>query len=263
MPRSGPRTPVGKALASRNATSHAIFARTPVILGLESAREWNDHRNAIIAALHPADAVEQSLADRYADAIWRLRRLRRHEVAVINHAMDRIPGEIKLARKSQELISTALAPAASARARADAAFFRELPTLPGDAPVRFDKIRDLLGLLEHPGAATMPVRTIDEIRPALEAAAGARSQSLAEFVEEFASAAEAAAGIDIGAPADYDREVEQRSRLRLIPPKGELDRILRYEAHLHRIATSTLHEIEARQARRRGEPAPLARLDLG
>ena len=41
-----------------------------------------------------------------------------------------------------------------------------------------------------------------------------------------------------------------------------LDNIMRYEAHLHRQCLQTLHELEALQARRRGETPHLARLDV-
>ncbi len=49
-------------------------------------------------------------------------------------------------------------------------------------------------------------------------------------------------------------------------PAGEhLDRLIRYEAHLNRQLTTAMRELEARQARRRGEHTPLARIsvDLG
>ncbi|MEX0683448.1 MAG: hypothetical protein WD904_04570 [Dehalococcoidia bacterium] len=46
-------------------------------------------------------------------------------------------------------------------------------------------------------------------------------------------------------------------------PEGDvLDRVKRHEAHLHRLWIQTMHELEARQARRRGGDAPLARLDI-
>jgi hypothetical protein len=49
---------------------------------------------------------------------------------------------------------------------------------------------------------------------------------------------------------------------RIIPPENDLNIIMRYETHLHRQYIQTLHEIEALQARRRGEPTHLARLDI-
>jgi len=49
---------------------------------------------------------------------------------------------------------------------------------------------------------------------------------------------------------------------RLLPPGDTLARIMKYEAHLHRMLTQTEHELEALQARRKGERTPLARLDI-
>ena len=57
-------------------------------------------------------------------------------------------------------------------------------------------------------------------------------------------------------------EVYGAELLRVLPTGAVLDKIMRYEAHLHRLYTQTLHELEALQARRRGQPAPLARLDI-
>ena len=48
--------------------------------------------------------------------------------------------------------------------------------------------------------------------------------------------------------------------LRMLP--NAVSTITRYEAHLHRIYIQTLHELEALQARRRGEKVSLARLDI-
>ena len=55
---------------------------------------------------------------------------------------------------------------------------------------------------------------------------------------------------------------DQQRRLRLLPDSGELDRVLRYEAHLWRQLIQGLHEYEALQARDQGERVPLARLDV-
>ncbi len=42
----------------------------------------------------------------------------------------------------------------------------------------------------------------------------------------------------------------------------ELEKVMRYEGHLHRQLVQTLHELEPMQARRAGKPTPLARLDV-
>lgn len=57
-------------------------------------------------------------------------------------------------------------------------------------------------------------------------------------------------------------QVEMQTGIRMIPDGETLKSITRHESHLHRQLLQTLHELEAMQARRRGELAPLARLDI-
>ena len=45
-------------------------------------------------------------------------------------------------------------------------------------------------------------------------------------------------------------------------PTGSMEHVQRYEAHLHRMFLKDLHELEALQARRRGDPTPLARVEI-
>jgi len=49
---------------------------------------------------------------------------------------------------------------------------------------------------------------------------------------------------------------------RILPTDIELDKIMKYEAHLHRMEIQTQHELEALQARRKGERSPLNRIDF-
>ena len=49
---------------------------------------------------------------------------------------------------------------------------------------------------------------------------------------------------------------------RLLPHPLDLDKIIRFEAHLNRQLYQALHELEARRAERRGESAPLVRVDV-
>lgn len=48
---------------------------------------------------------------------------------------------------------------------------------------------------------------------------------------------------------------------RLLPHPLEIDKIIRYEAHLSRQLFQALHELEALRAERRGQPIPLVRVD--
>ncbi len=51
-------------------------------------------------------------------------------------------------------------------------------------------------------------------------------------------------------------------RERLLPMGPDPDTVVRYEAHLNRQLYEALHELEALQARRHGESAPLAGVDV-
>jgi hypothetical protein len=53
-----------------------------------------------------------------------------------------------------------------------------------------------------------------------------------------------------------------RQRRHILPNESELTKISRYEAHLSREMYRALHELEALQKRRAGEPTPLARIDV-
>ena len=61
--------------------------------------------------------------------------------------------------------------------------------------------------------------------------------------------------------AEYARANKGSSDFRL-PDLNELDKIMRYEAHLSRQLYQAKHELEVLQKQRRGEPTPLARLDV-
>jgi hypothetical protein len=52
------------------------------------------------------------------------------------------------------------------------------------------------------------------------------------------------------------------ARLDRVFPTGSIEHVQRYEAHLHRMFLKDLHELEALQSRRRGDPTPLARVEI-
>jgi hypothetical protein len=56
--------------------------------------------------------------------------------------------------------------------------------------------------------------------------------------------------------------LKERSARLVASDERVLERIPRYEAHLHRQLIRTMHELEALQARRRGEVTPLGRVDV-
>ena len=63
-------------------------------------------------------------------------------------------------------------------------------------------------------------------------------------------------------PSIPPQTVAQHQQRRILPAPEDLDKIMKYEAHLHRMQLQTQHELEALQARRNGDHSPLARVDF-
>lgn len=69
----------------------------------------------------------------------------------------------------------------------------------------------------------------------------------------------------VGKPAEESYTLENmeiQTGIRMIPDSETRNNIIRYDSHFHRMLMQNLHELEAMQARRKGEHSPLARLDI-
>jgi hypothetical protein len=89
---TGPRTPEGKAVIRLNALRHGLLARDVLLPG-EDAQAFEDFWNQARADLSPIGPIEELLADRIVNAIWRLRRLTRAETALLHWRVYRIKAE--------------------------------------------------------------------------------------------------------------------------------------------------------------------------
>ncbi len=77
---AGPRTPEGKARSSRNATCHAILARSLTLEG-EVEEEFIELLDIYKQRFRPLDEVEERAIETMVNAEWRRRRLWTFEVA--------------------------------------------------------------------------------------------------------------------------------------------------------------------------------------
>ena len=93
----GPKTRAGKARASANARTHCITSNDPVIPHIESQEEWDSHLQGFIEYFAPVGAVEAFLVERYANLLWRTRRITRHEISSIMQRMIAIPEDMLIA----------------------------------------------------------------------------------------------------------------------------------------------------------------------
>jgi hypothetical protein len=80
---TGPRSPEGKAAASRNAVRHGLTS-AQLILFDERPDDFERFYDDLRTAHAPADAAEDGLVERIAMVSWRLRRVWRAEAAAIN-----------------------------------------------------------------------------------------------------------------------------------------------------------------------------------
>ena len=87
----GPKTPEDKRVVAQNALKHGLFSRY-LILHDEDPLEYQALLDGLNAALKPVGALEYSLVERIALALWRQRRLVRSETAAIE--LDRQDREI-------------------------------------------------------------------------------------------------------------------------------------------------------------------------
>jgi hypothetical protein len=91
---NGPATPEGKAISSRNGTTHGLCARD-VLLGNENPELWQRIRQAFINHWRPASDIEALLADEVAATYWKLLRAESIETTTINLEMDLLGEEIE------------------------------------------------------------------------------------------------------------------------------------------------------------------------
>ena len=82
-PAGGPRTPQGKAVSARNATSHELFARDIVLPSLgEDPEGYRQIEAEFTAQIAPRNLLERHYVEKIAAASWRLRRLHRWQAQI-------------------------------------------------------------------------------------------------------------------------------------------------------------------------------------
>jgi hypothetical protein len=101
---TGPRTPEGKAISSRNAIRHGLTSVSP-LLPSEDPAEYNAFQSNIVTQYDPQDAEDTAVVLAYVDTLWRLRRTPVHESRLISIEIFRIQSAAKDDRALAELLS--------------------------------------------------------------------------------------------------------------------------------------------------------------
>ncbi len=286
----GPRTTAGKAVAKLNSVTHSLRAATPV-LPTEDAGEWESHCAGILDSLSPIGALEQALAERVALLLWRLGRVARFETAVAAAAQQDAAEDYARREEEKGQYTGSWASHSPDELRAElrryAALLRLLRRLAAMDDERKVAGGDASDILQQCGRAAESDDEAFDLEEVSFPGIGAETEweqfpditaaGLRACIAAIADASKTAVA-DLIAGAVYHYECEERgARYRLEQAEKaigrwrearallegpELEKVMRYEGHLHRQLLQTLHELEAMQARRAGKPTPLARLDV-
>lgn len=260
---TGPRTAEGKAVSALNATHHGLLVVSPVVEALERAEEWEALRGGLVAALRPADALEDLLASRVALAAWRLGRVARYEreaVALLQEeALDCTAADEAGPVERAEGTADHYAVYAALPGMADADAFDPswAVTILSDAAetVGADDFPRPEGCpATHEHQESWPGWTAGNVRASLAAMEKREGEEgILQHMIEWRRAERDKAQAQVGR---LTTKVERKKRERILPNQDTIEKITRYEAHLERGLYRALHELWRIQAARSGGHVP-------
>ena len=290
MAKGGPVTQEGKEVVRWNATHHGIRSPAPVVPGVERAEEWEEHRDGVLESLQPEGHLEEVLAERVALLSWRLHRVTRYETEAIALYQERVEDDLGEKWRFGSGPDHPEAVRGNAKsAREEHRLFKRFAKMEDDKPLSsFDADLVIWGamecadkvaegevdpeeLLESVSVSGLPDSDSWEgyegwiaglVRAVIEKVAQATGEESEELLEAALRSARWKAERTKAEAEKVERDLRNMSRERLLPDDKTLEKVARYEAHLSRGLYKALHELEALQARRTGEAAPLARLDV-
>jgi len=280
--RSGPKTPAGKAAVAGNEITYGIFARAHVLPGVERAEDWLAHRAGILASLAQVDYLDTMLAERAAEYSWKLQRVRRFEAASLRinqparqqevakllpdrakheglvgfSGLDSLEEDIELAQLQQEPVDQL---ARAKRMLSSEVVSRWVDSFIEDEGLDWNTLPESVQKLRFAQDDHVSAAAVLQVAKVLAKVVGKPLPVLLAKAREAGKAREATLR---KLETWVGTEWQLLEPLQLLPPSAELQLLMRYEAHLSRLLFQTLHEHEARQARRRGEATPLARVDI-
>jgi hypothetical protein len=278
MSKGGPRTDAGKAAVAQNATTHGIFSQAPVVVGVESEEEWQQHREGVIASLAPVGILEETLAERAALLLWRQARVARFEMYCIDRWQQEIEDDLKF--KYQLEVGTT-----SPEARTNCSpqqiravhhqrqqfllLLRRFPELADDAFLTYEEASRIgeavLDAAGDPGELSLDGEPGEQPEDLPRVRVGTLREGLCQVAKQ--------AGIHIAelwartaqqAIQDAAWQQERAERLegyfpvwhayRVVPREEELQKVMRYEAHLSRELARLLKDFHHLQKARRSAP---------
>jgi hypothetical protein len=265
---TGPRTPHGKGVASRNNTQHGLYSSSPVIPRLESPQEWAAHHRATLQSLAPNGPIEYALAERIALILWRLRRVAHYEHTVTTLAQQQAADDLAAEHDDPDTDIQAVRDTYALVRRAQRAIDYYRQSEPEDPITGLQAHLILtfvaaklpgfdLATFSAPGLLTprqdiqnTPGWTVGHLQDIIDAIARATQAQADQIVRAARQAVQIAT---IQARSDYEaltRRVKRLRSERIVPQDTRLESIIRFETHLSRQLTQTLSQLQQLQHRR-------------
>jgi hypothetical protein len=129
MKKRGPNTDRGKAVVRRNAWKHGIRSEVMAIDTFEEVRDWETHQDGIVEDCKPEGHLENSLVERIAIALWKLRRLEQHQATLTLRYIGMAYGDVQIGQAyAQGTIAKGIFPDVSAEDLFKAQAVRTFPS---------------------------------------------------------------------------------------------------------------------------------------
>ncbi len=141
MARRGPNSDAGKAVVRYNAVRRGALSASPLVPGLEQAEDWEAHRAGVLASFAPVGYLEETLAERIVQILWRLQRVVCYEQECTAVAQEGFEDDLKTERQLKTWDGRTPNECEEALGRLDAAMAErdqvaeQLLTLPDDGTV--------------------------------------------------------------------------------------------------------------------------------
>jgi hypothetical protein len=235
----GPRTTQGRETSSKNATTHGLFSKQPVLPG-EDTEALEALDQGLRAQLQPERELELALVDRIVGLTWRLRRFATIEAGILNRQYLQILAErsAKEAGRYHRMTPNYLSYQSDEEVDGDEVESADGQAEIGDRVADTEQLESDDGQVENDyGQDEMPgwrVKILD---------AEKYQQAMAELHRH--NQAQQSETCTYGEAFVRDCQKEDA-----------ISKLSRYETSMQRNLFRALHELKRLQAERRGEPVP-------
>ena len=282
---TGPSTSAGKQLAARNSLKHGLLAEEVVIdqgEGAEDKQQFNALLTDLVTQFSPAGPLEEILIEKIAACYWRMRRANRYEVGILRQKLDTMTDDYYAKNKKLtdvEIDAEIADKQASIKtAREQYRLFKGAGASGRDVATSYHLKKNWAWLKKQfidaentvvyiPGGrfgsetedSTMTPRQIH--KKMLEK--GCSEADIWEVHMGFCEMYVNKTTVEIKKlqkdKTDNQLRLQRIQKINSLPPKSEMDNLLRYETAIERQMYQAIRELERLQRLRAGDhvPAPM------